>query len=343
MTPERGAPAEGEPRRFTAAVADAGLRLDLFVARELDETRSRVQRWIRAGRVKVDGAPALRPAQAVAVGETVECRPESSPAPGGLEPQSGPLCVLWEDEQLVVIDKVPGVAVHPGAGRADHTLANFLLARYPEIAAVGHPRRPGIVHRLDVGTSGALAVARTSEAYRRLTAAFAAREVGKLYFAVVYGRPDPPRGAIDTTIARDPHQRKRMTAAREGAARPRGRPALTLYRTLASADGLSALELDLRTGRTHQIRVHLKSRGLPIVGDPVYGEARWRSFPAERRLRLRDFPRPALHAWKLTLPHPSTGAELSVEAPIPADLRELWREVTPVQLPPPGGDGHPRR
>ncbi|HVR29827.1 MAG TPA: RluA family pseudouridine synthase [Thermoanaerobaculia bacterium] len=331
-----GAPADGEARRFAAAAGDSGLRLDLFVARRLDQTRSRVQRWIREGRVTIDGAPALRPAQAVTAGETIECRLESSPLTAALEPQAGPLQVLWEDEHLVVVDKSPGVAVHPGAGRADRTLANFLLARYPEIAAVGHPRRPGIVHRLDLGTSGALAVARTAEAYRRLTSAFAAREVGKLYFAVVYGTPDPPCGSIDASIARDPRERKRMTAARAEAGRPRGRPALTLYRTLATRDGLSALELDLRTGRTHQIRVHLKSRGLPIVGDPIYGEARWRGFPPERRRRLRDFPRPALHAWRLTLPHPVTGDQIAVEAPIPPDLRELWHEITPQQLQPPG-------
>jgi len=332
-----GAATEDEPRRFSAGAEDAGQRLDLYLARRLDASRSRVQRWIRDGLVSIDGAAVKRPSQAIAAGETVECRAEPPSAPGALEPQSGPLRVLWEDDQLIVVDKSPGVAVHPGAGRGDRTLVNFLLERYPEIAQVGHSRRPGIVHRLDIGTSGVLAVARTAEAYQRLTAAFAAREVDKRYLAIVYGRPEPPSGEIDATIARDPRERKRMTVTRpDRAARARGRPALTLYRTLATGGGLSAVELDLRTGRTHQIRVHLKSRGFPIVGDPVYGEARWRAFPPERRRRLETFPRPALHAWLLAVPHPSTGASVCFEAPVPADLRELWAEITAMPIPRPG-------
>jgi 23S rRNA pseudouridine1911/1915/1917 synthase len=333
----RGTPAETEPHRFTAAEADAGQRLDLYVARQLDESRSRVQHWIRDGRVTIDGEAAVRPSRPIAAGETVECRPETAPAESVLQPQWGALRVLWEDEHLVVLDKTPDVAVHPGAGRDDRTLVNFLLERYPEIAAVGHPRRPGIVHRLDLGTTGALAIARTPTAYRRLSEAFARREAHKLYLAIVYGTPDPPSGQIDAGIARDPRQRKRMTVTRPprvgarsagGSAPGRGRTALTLYRTVASEAGLSWLELDLRTGRTHQIRVHLKSRSLPIVGDPVYGEARWRGFAPQHRALLRDFPRPALHAWRLTLPHPVSGESVSFEAPVPADLRAVWRSVT---------------
>jgi 23S rRNA pseudouridine1911/1915/1917 synthase len=336
-----GPPAAQELRRFTAAEEDAGQRLDLYLARRLEQSRSRVQRWIRSGRVAVGGEPALRPGRAIAAGETIECLPETPSPAGVLEPQTGALRVVWEDEQLVVLDKTPDVAVHPGAGRDDRTLVNFLLDRYPEIAGVGHPRRPGIVHRLDLGTSGALAVARTADAYRSLSQAFARREARKLYLAIVYGRPQPSSGEIEAGIVRDPRQRKRMAVVpppRAGTTRPagrRGRPALTVYRTVVSAAGLSFLELDLRTGRTHQIRVHLKSRGWPIVGDPLYGEARWRAFPAERRPALRDFPRPALHAWRLTLPHPARGESLTFEAPLPADLRELWRDATGEPLPEP--------
>ena len=156
----------------------------------------------------------------LAAGDSVECRLDETPAEPSLEAQAGALRVIWEDDHLIVLDKTPDVAVHPGAGRADRTLVNFLLDRFPEIAAVGHPRRPGVVHRLDLGTSGVLAVARTERAYQRLTRAFAEREVGKLYLAIVYGRPDPPRGEIDAAIARDPKDRKRMTvkAARGRAA-----------------------------------------------------------------------------------------------------------------------------
>jgi 23S rRNA pseudouridine1911/1915/1917 synthase len=309
------------------APEDGGQRLDVYLARQLDVSRSRAQRWIRDGCVTVEGLHEPRSSRSLSGGDTVECTLQETPAESSLAAQPGALRVIWEDEHLIVLDKTPDVAVHPGAGRADRTLVNFLLDRFPEIATVGHPRRPGVVHRLDLGTSGVLAVARTEPAYQRLTRAFAEREVGKLYLAIVYGRPDPPAGEIDAAIARDPKDRKRMTVRATC-----GRPALTLYRTIAAVGGLALLELDLRTGRTHQIRVHLKSRGLPIVGDPVYGEARWRAFPSERRGCLRSFPRPALHAWRLTLPHPATGAALTFEAPLPADLGRLWLEVTGREL-----------
>jgi len=354
------------PLRFLAAPEDEGVRLDVFLAGRLELSRSRAQRFIRDGRVAVEGVPEPRPSRAMAAGETVECREPEPDVEHGLEAQRGTLRVLYEDDALIVLDKTPDVAVHPGAGRADRTLVNFLLDRFPEIAAVGHPRRPGIVHRLDLGTSGVLAVARTDRAYQELSRAFAERAVRKLYLAIAYGQPEPPAGEIDDAIVRDPKDRKRMTIVRaalprtgaplrgrassaptsgaEDVARSlavdtpapsqkRGRQALTLYRTLATGAGLSLLELDLRTGRTHQIRVHLRSRGLPLVGDPVYGEARWRSLPRERQAVLRDFPRPALHAWRLTLPHPSTGATLTFEAPVPSDLCELWTAASGSPLP----------
>jgi 23S rRNA pseudouridine1911/1915/1917 synthase len=190
------------------------------------------------------------------------------------------------------------------------------------MAGVGGPGRPGIVHRLDRDTSGVMAVARTPAAYARLSRAFAAREVRKLYLAVAYGAPVPPAGLIDAPIGRHPTHRKEMTV------RPGGRPARTGYRTLAAAAGICLLELDLHTGRTHQIRVHLKSLGHPLVGDPVYGEARYKGLPRPLQAPLRDFPRPALHAWRLTLAHPATGEPMTFEAPVPADLRDLWERVT---------------
>ena len=297
---------------------------------------------IRDGHVTIDGVAELRPSRTLEPNDTVVCMP-AEPAPDdALAAQSGALRVLFEDDQLIVLDKTPDVAVHPGAGRADRTLANFLLDRFPEIAAIGHPRRPGIVHRLDLGTSGVIAVARTEAAYQRLTRAFAEREVKKLYLAIVYGRPDPASGEIDAAIARDPKDRKRMAVIGSRGRRPAAsgaRAALTLYRTVAADAGLALLELDLRTGRTHQIRVHLKSRGWPIVGDPVYGEARWRSFPVARRPALRDFPRPALHAWRLTLPHPASGESVTFEAPAPADLRQLWLDASGGSFPGPGAGG----
>jgi 23S rRNA pseudouridine1911/1915/1917 synthase len=229
---------------------------------------------------------------------------------------------LHEDAALVVIDKPPGLAVHPGAGRATGTLAHHLLDRYPEMAGVGGPGRPGIVHRLDQGTSGALVVARTPAAYARLSRAFAAREVEKRYLGIAYGAPEPPAGTIAAPIGRHPQRRQEM------AVRPGGRPARTGYRTLAAGAGIALLEMDLATGRTHQIRVHLKSIGHPLVGDPLYGEARWKGLPRPVQAALRDFPRPALHAWRLAFTHPATGEPLAFEAPVPEDLRELWEKVT---------------
>jgi 23S rRNA pseudouridine1911/1915/1917 synthase len=206
-------------------------------------------------------------------------------------------------------------------------LANRLLGRYPEIAAVGGPGRPGIVHRLDLDTTGVMVVARTQEAYLRLSEAFAERRTDKSYLAVAYGAPRPQAGRIDRPLGRHPTDRKRM------AVRPRGRPAVTDYRTLDVDRGLSLLALTLITGRTHQIRVHLKAAGHPLVGDPVYGEARWREQPPARQAVLKRFPRPALHAWRLELDHPATGERIALTAPPPEDLCRLWHELAGRELP----------
>lgn len=309
--------------------AAAGERLDRYLAARLDHPRSQVQRWIRDGLVQVDGAPA-KPSLALSGGEEVAVEIPPSP-PSDLEPESGALAVLHEDEALIVLDKPPGLTVHPGAGRPTGTLVHRLLARYPEIDGVGGPGRPGIVHRLDKDTSGVLVVARTAAAYRSLQKAFASREVDKRYLAIVYGAPDPASGEIDAAIGRHPDERRRMTvlpAGRKGARR-----ALTRYRTLGAAGGIALLELAIETGRTHQIRVHLKHLRHPIVGDPLYGEARWKGLPGPARRPLEGFPRPALHAWRLAFTHPTTGARAAFEAPVPGDLRRLWEEVAITSLP----------
>jgi 23S rRNA pseudouridine1911/1915/1917 synthase len=305
--------------------AAAGERLDRHVAAHLDRPRNQVRRWIEDGRVLVNGA-AAKPSAALAAGDRIDCAPPPL-ADDRIEPEEAPLAVLHEDPHLIVLDKPAGLTVHPGAGRPTGTLAHRLLARYPEMAGVGGPGRPGIVHRLDKDTSGLLVVARTPEAYDRLSRAFATRAIEKLYLAVVYGAPSPPAGRIEAPIGRHPRRRKEM------AVRPGGRPAATAYRTLAAAAGISLLELTLETGRTHQIRVHLKHRGHPLVGDPLYGEARWKSLPAAVRAPLERFPRPALHAWRLAFSHPITGAPLHFEAPVPEDLRALWRTATGQPLP----------
>ncbi len=314
------------PVCWCVAEADEGERLDRHAARRLGETRSRVQRWIREGAIRVEG-DAVKPSHSVAAGERIDCQPPPAPDPAGLAPETGELRLLYEDADLVAIDKPAGLAVHRGAGRPDGTLANRLLGRFPEIAAVGGPGRPGIVHRLDIDTTGVMVVARTQQAYLRLSEAFAERRTGKSYLAVVYGEPRPAAGRIDRPLGRHPTDRKRM------AVRPHGRPALTDYRTLDVDRGMSLLALTLLTGRTHQIRVHLKAVGHPLVGDPVYGEARWREQPPARQAVLKRFTRPALHAWQLELEHPTSGEPMAFTAPPPADLRALWRDLAGRELP----------
>jgi 23S rRNA pseudouridine1911/1915/1917 synthase len=306
--------------RFEVTPGETGQRLDRCLAARLELPRNRVQSYLREGRVLVD-ARVVRAAHALAAGEHVEVElPAAAPAPI-LIAEPGDLTVLHEDDDLVVLDKPAGLVVHPGAGRASGTLSHRLVSRYPELASVGHPLRPGIVHRLDRDTSGVMVVARSERAYRALSADFAARRVGKLYLALVWGRIGTL--VVDRPIGRHARDRKRM-AVRAG-----GRAALTELAPLGAAAGgsVSALAVRLHTGRTHQIRVHLQDARHPLLGDPVYGEARWKGLPAAWRAVARDFPRCALHAWVLVLRHPAHGAICRFEAPVPADLSLLWSEL----------------
>jgi 23S rRNA pseudouridine1911/1915/1917 synthase len=299
----------------------AGERLDRYLADHYDVPRNRVQSWIREGRVAVNGV-AARPSQRLREGEGLSCSPRSIEQPEDLLPEQGPLALLHEDADIVVLNKPAGLVVHPGAGRERGTLVHRLLWRYPEIAQVGGAGRPGIVHRLDRGTTGVLVIARSERAYAILSTAFAERRIDKIYLAVAYGSPRPPQGLVELAVGRHPRRRKEMAVA------PAGRPARTRYRAIAAAAGISVLRVGLETGRTHQIRVHLKAIGHPLVGDPVYGEARWRSLVPPARRYLEGFARPALHAWRIAFDHPRTGGRTLHEAPIPADLLELWGKVT---------------
>ncbi|NIA01591.1 MAG: RluA family pseudouridine synthase [Bacteroidia bacterium] len=304
----------------------SGVRLDSFLAQQLDLPRNQIQQWIRAGQVQVDSATA-KASYSLSAGERVDFTPLVRQLDEGMEPEAGDLDILHEDADLVVLNKPSELAVHPGAGRPTGTLAHRLLLHYPETAEVGGRGRPGIVHRLDKDTTGVLVVARTDRAYQALTSAFAERRVRKLYLAMVFGRPKETRGEIELPIGRHPSRRKEMTV------RPGGRPARTDYELLSSENGISLLEVDLATGRTHQIRVHLKALGHPLIGDPIYGEARWKGLAREVRRPLQDFSRPALHAWRLQLAHPVSGQPLRFEAPIPTDLKGLWQDVTGRELP----------
>ncbi len=283
--------------------AHEGARLDRFLtARLRAHSRTRIKALIASGHVTVDGRPA-RPSLRLRRGQRVDVT-VPPPPPDELVPQPLPLDVVYEDAHLLVINKPPGLTVHPGAGRAQVTLAHALLARYPDLAGVGGPRRPGIVHRLDKDTSGLMVVARTPRAFADLQRQLAGRTLRRVYLALVCGHPPHCEGVIDAPIGRHPRHRTRM------AVRPDGRPAVTRYRVRERFARYSLVEVTLLTGRTHQIRVHLAHLGHPVAGDPVYG----------RRADDLGLRRQALHAWRLMLRHPVTGAPLVAEAPPPADF-----------------------
>jgi len=301
----------------------AGERVDRFLAHAIGTlSRSRLKTLIEAGHATRDGAPLTEPAEPVRAGAryTIALPAPISATP---RPQQIPFTILYEDADLLVIDKPAGLVVHPAPGNPDGTLVNALLAHCgASLPGIGGERRPGIVHRLDKDTSGLMVVAKTENALATLSAAFAARDLDRAYLALTWGLPNPTAGEIEGAIGRDPSERKRMAVVTG-----RGKPALTRYRTLAHRDAAVALlECRLATGRTHQIRVHLASRGHPLVGDPVY----LRRIPAAARLLeeptrrvLLDFPRQALHAARLGFTHPRTGRPLSFTTLPPPDMRDL--------------------
>jgi len=299
---------------LSAPASCAGLRLDKFLHAELPETsRARIQEWIRAGRVRVNGRTS-EPAYRLKGGETIEVEP-AAPPPLRAEPEPIPLNVLYEDEHLIAVDKPAGMVVHVGAGRRSGTLVNALLARYGSLSESGGELRPGIVHRLDRLTSGVILVARNDLAHQRLAAQFAARQIEKLYLALVHRELKTDRGVIEALIGRDPVRRTRMSARVR-----QGRAATTEYRVLRRFPGFTYLEVRPRTGRTHQIRTHLASIGHPVVGDPAYG--------APRRIEgMPPLDRYFLHAHRIGFAHPAGGEWLAIESPLPAELRAWLDEL----------------
>jgi len=290
---------------FTAATADAGQRLDLFLHRQMpSQSRSRLQQWIKAGRVRVDGA-ASKPAYALRGGEVVEVEPAAPPALRAAA-EDLPVEILYQDADVIALNKPAGMTVHPGAGRPSGTLVNALLHHFAALSGVSGEERPGIVHRIDKDTSGVLLVARHDAAHRKLAAQFAGRQVEKVYLALVEGRLKQDSGRIEKPISRDPVRRVRMTA-RLGA----GRAAVTGYKVLRRYKEFTFLEVRIGTGRTHQIRVHLASIGHPVAGDRQYGA------------RAADYGRFFLHAQRIVFHQPSTGERVTVEAPLPPEL-ERW-------------------
>ncbi len=299
----------------------AGQRLDVFLTLELPrQTRSRIKTWIDAGAVDVDGRRE-KAGYRLRAGEEVRLRPPPEP-PSELIPEPLPLQILYEDEQLAVIDKPAGLVVHPGAGHPSGTLANALLHHFGQLEQPGS-LRPGLVHRLDKPTSGVLLVAKGEQVREALAAQFRRRQVRKLYLALVYGLLDPPEGTIDAPLGRHPRDRTRIsTHARKA------RPALTSYRVRRRYEEFSYLEVRLHTGRTHQIRVHLNHLGHPVVGDATYGAGRVRSLhdPLLRK-RVEQLGRHFLHAWKLEFRHPGSGETVRFTAPLPAALLEFLESL----------------
>lgn len=287
------------------AVNSPGLRLDQFLQQELPQySRARLQDWIRRGKVLVNEQPA-KSSSLLKGTETVAVHPEALPALKA-EPESLPLEVLYQDDDVIAVNKPAGMAVHAGAGRHSGTLVNALLHHFGTLSNVSGDDRPGIVHRLDKDTSGVLLVARHDAAHRNLAEQFAGRQVQKIYLALVQGKVASDSGRIDRPIARDPVHRTRMTV-RLG----RGRDAHTVYRVLERFEKFTFLEVAIGTGRTHQIRVHLASIGHPVAGDVLYG--------ATRAEHSRFF----LHALRIRFAQPLTREVKSVEAPLGDDLR-VW-------------------
>ncbi|HWB85909.1 MAG TPA: RluA family pseudouridine synthase [Bryobacteraceae bacterium] len=298
--------------RIQAEADDAGKRLDQMLHEHLPAfSRSRIQEWIRHGRVLVDGAPG-RASRALRGGEQIDVEPEE-PAPLHAVPEDIPLTVLYEDQDVVAIDKPAGMVVHAGAGVHEGTLVNALLHHFGTLSGVGGALRPGIVHRLDRYTSGVLLVAKNDAAHHALAEQFSGRQVEKTYLALVHGQVKQEKGGIEKPIARDPVRRIRMTA-RLG----EGRAAWSEYRVLRRFHGFTLLEVRIGTGRTHQIRVHLSSIGHPVAGDTLYGA------PAhsEGRPPLGRF---FLHAHRIRFARPGDGAEVVVISPLPPEL-EQWME-----------------
>jgi 23S rRNA pseudouridine1911/1915/1917 synthase len=298
--------------RLSAEPDDAGKRLDQALHERLPQySRSRIQQWIQAGRVLVNGVR-KRPSHPLRTGEAIDVEPAEAP-PLRAVPEAIPLAVLYEDRDVVAIDKPAGMVVHAGAGVHSGTVVNALLHRFGALSGVAGALRPGIVHRLDRYTSGVLLVAKNDDAHRRLAAQFASRQVEKVYLALVHGKVKRESGRMERPIARDPVRRTRMTA-RLG----KGRAAWTEYRVLRRFERFTLLEVRIGTGRTHQIRVHLSSIGHPVAGDTLYGApAKIEGRPALGRYFL--------HARRIRFCQPSTGEEIAIESPLPPELEE-WME-----------------
>ena len=327
---------EADLQTFFVESAEAGLRLDAFLSIRLaDQSRAFIAHLIRQGHVAVDDRP-CKPARKLKAHQCIMLH-LPKPAPVDILPEPMDLDVLYEDADIIVINKAAGVVVHPAAGHATGTLVNGLLHHCPDLKGIGGEKRPGIVHRLDKDTSGVLIVAKNDLAHHSLSRQFKNRTIKKRYAALIAGIPARDSGRIELPVGRHPQDRKKMTTLN-----PAGRRAVTLWRVERRFAGAALLEIDLETGRTHQIRVHCQAMGHPIIGDRVYGKTRQvqaltKSFPQTYSI-IRSVKRQMLHARQVTCQHPRTGEMLTIAAPIPPDItsviERLCAEDTMEQIAP---------
>lgn len=318
-------------RRFTSGSSLPRKRLDkILVAACSDLSRSRIQSLIESGAVTVEGSVERRASRLIDEGATIEMTLPDLPEKTEILAEDIPLSVLFEDDDLLILDKPPGLVVHPAPGHHSGTLVNAILHHCRSgLSSVGDPLRPGIIHRLDRDTSGVLVVAKSDRAHESLARQMKKRAIEKEYLALAAGRPKVRKGEVHLAIGRDPRDRKKMKAFREAAP-----PAIRDARTLFAIDsewpslGLALLRLRLVTGRTHQIRVHLEAIHCPVVGDPVYGHPGYEKVKDARlRKLLASFPRQALHAESIAFHHPATNEWVKFTAPMPEDIANLLRNL----------------
>lgn len=319
---QTGAPRDaGREAKLIVSSEDAGQRLDRFLAAHLaDFSRTRIQSLLDHGHARLNGQPAKR-SQRVEPGDTIviEVPP---PTPSSAQPEAIPLEILFADADLIVVNKPAGMVVHPAAGARSGTMVNALLHEFGargELSSIGGELRPGIVHRLDRETSGALLVARNDKTHRALSDQFRDRKIEKTYVALLHGRLKDDAGRIELPVSRDLHRRVRMTTRRRD-----GRAARTDWRVRMRLDGFTFVEADLHTGRTHQIRVHFSALGHPVAGDTLYGA------PAQPKIGVTTLPslgRNFLHASRLRFLHPTIGTPMDIHAPLPPELASYLREI----------------
>ncbi len=319
-------------------IGHAGKRLDIFLVRALSNlgpmgglSRSGIQKMIAEGQITLNGGRA-KAGTRIKLGDQIEIH-WRAPKDTELEPESLPLDILYEDEDCIVLNKAPGMVVHPAAGKRSGTLVNALLYHCPDLKGIGGERRPGIVHRLDKDTSGVMVVAKHEQAFHGIARQFKDREVSKKYLALVWGRVEPNEGIMDRAIGRHRGDRKKMSSLyalarkREAATEWRVEERFRVGAAQTRYGWVSFLRLKPQTGRTHQIRVHLADEGYPVVGDRVYGPKRHDLLKSGVAPGLLEFPRQALHAEKLEFRHPRSGARVAFQAPLPEDIQKVLDDL----------------